>query len=346
MDLSSVDNEILRKNTFEQNNDLEKFYNELDNVCTNDRNCTHNKLDSTNDANAQNLYKKLDANIFKFIINEEHRHKNLPQDINKRCTYFKYWFYDQIIINQLDDEKIGHIIKCLPYKNDNNIEFQIGNTERDAKKCYFHIIKLQDIRKMKALYDYLETYNVPEKKSKINGIMCQSKYKQFFNDFISLYNQLYDCNSGSQEYCKEFKECRKIYHETPSELHCEGDKSLTYSEPGSGDSRSSLRSSDASLNTQTLDEDASDSYSASSSEGVTSYTGVTTVSSAAVTSVIIFILYKATPLGTWFRNSFQKVKNIPLYLDENEPHKLLDQEFISDSVNIDSTSHYIAYHPS
>ncbi|SBS94196.1 PIR Superfamily Protein [Plasmodium ovale curtisi] len=345
MDLSSVDNEILRKNTFEQNNDLKNFYNELDNVCTNDRNCTHNSLDSTNDANTQNLYKKLDANIFKFIINKEFRHKNLPQDINKRCTYFKYWFYDQIIINQLDDEKIGHIIKCLPYKNDKNIEFEIGNTERDSKKCYFHIQKLHDIKKMKVLYDYLETYNVPEKKSKINGILCQSKYKQFFNNFISLYNQLHDCNSESQEYCKEFEGCKKIYHETPSELHCEGDKSLIYSEPGSGDLHSTLRSLAASPNIQALAADSS-YLSSASSEGVTSYTGVTTVSSAAVTSVIIFILYKATPLGTWLRNSFQKVKNIPLYLDENEPHKLLDQELISDSVNIDSTSHYIAYHPS
>ncbi|SBS95850.1 PIR Superfamily Protein [Plasmodium ovale curtisi] len=298
MDLSSGDNEILRKNTFEHNNDLKKFYNELGNVCTYDRNCTHNSLDSTNDAKTRNLYKKLDPNIFKFIINEEHHHKNLPQDINKRCTYFKYWFYDQLIINQLDDEKIGHIIKRLPYKNDNNVEFQIGNTERDAKKCYFHIINLQDIRKMKALYDYLETYNVPEKKSKINGIMCQR------------------------------------------------DKSLIYSQPGSGDSHSTLGSAAALPNTQTLAEDSSDPSSASPNEDVTPYTCVTTVSSAAVTSVIIFILYKATPLGTWLRNSFQKIKNIPLYLDENEPHKLVDQELISDCANIDSIPHYISYHTS
>ncbi|SBT73801.1 PIR protein [Plasmodium ovale] len=346
MDLSSEDNEILKKNTFEQNNELKKFYDELDNVCTSDRKCTHNSLDSTDDANTRNLYKKLDANIFKFVLTEELGHKNLPQDINKRCTYFKYWFYDQIIINKLDGEKIGHIVKHTPYNNNDNIAFQIENADEVAKKCYIHILKLDDIKKMKALYDYLETYNVHEKKSKINGIMCQSKYKQIFNDLISLYNQLHDCNSGSQEYCKEFKECKKIYHKTPSELHCEGDNSLIYSEPGSGDSHSTLQSSPASLNTQTSGEDASDFSSASPSEGVTAYTGVTTVSSAAITSVIIFILYKVTPLGTWLRNSFQKVKNVPLYLDENEPHKLLDEELISDSVNIDNTPHYIAYHPS
>ncbi|SBT01642.1 PIR Superfamily Protein, partial [Plasmodium ovale curtisi] len=137
-----------------------------------------------------------------------------------------------------------------------------------------------------------------------------------------------------------------IYHETPSELHCEGDKSLIYSQPGSGDSHSTLGSAAALPNTQTLAEDSSDPSSASPNEDVTPYTCVTTVSSAAVTSVIIFILYKATPLGTWLRNSFQKIKNIPLYLDENEPHKLVDQELISDCANIDSIPHYISYHTS
>ncbi|SBS94434.1 PIR protein [Plasmodium ovale] len=345
MDLSSEENETLRNNTFERSKDIKNFYNELDNVCTNYSNCTRNSINSTSDEHAIKLYKKFDYNIFKFILTSESSYQNFPKDINKRCTYFKYWFYDQIIRYNLDDEKVKHIIDPLKYGKD-IIEFSIENVV-NPRKCYIHIRKLDDIKKMKVLYDFLESYDVNAKKSNINEKICKNNFKNYLADIISDYNQLTSCNSESTEYCKEIEECKRIYKiDELSILHCNEDQPQSFSETGLKDGDSSLRTAvDSSLHSQP--EDGVSSFSSDlPSEGIIPYTGVTTVSSLAVTSVIFFILYKVTPLGILLRRSFQNVTNILPNINENESQELLDQVSVSDSVNMDNISNYIAYHPS
>ncbi|KMZ83307.1 hypothetical protein PVBG_06404, partial [Plasmodium vivax Brazil I] len=49
-------------------------------------------------------------NKFNEIDNGEH--------IKKRCIYFKYWFYDQILKKKINDSEVDNLIKdCISKKN-------------------------------------------------------------------------------------------------------------------------------------------------------------------------------------------------------------------------------------
>ncbi|SBS91886.1 PIR protein [Plasmodium ovale] len=128
MKLDSEDNKLLTKSTLEKNQELKEIYDLLNADC--------NVAEITEvsdlafgaefiDASVKSFYCKWVLNYYKHLTNE--RFISLSNDVKTYCKYIKYWFYDQIITNNLSEDIITKIFKNWMLSG-NVIEFIIDNT--------------------------------------------------------------------------------------------------------------------------------------------------------------------------------------------------------------------------
>ncbi|GAW78861.1 variable surface protein [Plasmodium gonderi] len=196
------------KHSYLKNSILDKLYNTLNNEYTNgdDFYCDIDILYKDIDASAINILNKLIGNI-KTLLNTGGNYfidKDNAYNVNKGCIYLKYWFYDQILkedINERDIKSIINLWEELKYVifNDRNIP------------CEFYNMKLNQIKEMKHLYDYFVFYDPYKNFSIINNKIYNSSYCNYLKKCIVMYNKMVrDCsNTADSEVCKEFKKYLK-----------------------------------------------------------------------------------------------------------------------------------------
>ncbi|SBT84801.1 PIR protein [Plasmodium ovale] len=222
--VDSILKSLTKNHTFQKNPDIQKFYNELEVAC--DNNTSHpcikaipNKEEINE--NAKKLYHKMIANQSKLSLITDN-FSVFKGDLPKRCVYFKYWFYDQVINNELDNKQIEQILKLLK-DIDNNMEFNITCLREDKNpmdkyaykwhKCKIHYSILDDIKKLKLSFDYIENYDIKKNTSTISKVICNSEYKDYINEIIELCkSESGDSYQQSKYLCDELDEFKKIHN--------------------------------------------------------------------------------------------------------------------------------------
>ncbi|SBT73162.1 PIR protein [Plasmodium ovale] len=276
--------------TFQKHPDIQKFYNELEVACYNDfsNSCKRVlKNEQEINENIKKFYHKINSNQSKLsLINDSFT--VFKRELSKRCMYFKYWFYDQVITNGFDNEQISQIFKLFE-NHDNNIKFNMsylreGKNPKDDDAYTWHICTilystLDDVKKLKLSLDYIENYDKTKNTSTICNVICNSEYKDYINEIIELCNsKSRDSYEQSKYLCDELDELKKIHdiHEL-FKMQCNvEDASLSC---GLQQAISSSRTTNLNVN-RTI--------------------------SASLSTVALFgifsFLYKLTPFGPWVRN--------------------------------------------
>ncbi|SBS94253.1 PIR Superfamily Protein [Plasmodium ovale curtisi] len=335
--------------TFNKNDHLEKYYKELNDVCTLDTGkirCTTRKPISSSKPHVTTLYKKLNGNYKKFTYLDG-KFNQFKEEPLKRCIYLKYLFYDQIIKNGFNNESVQEIFNLW---NENNIEmnFSIYRWDEDKKgnyepynyvKCQFKINTFEDIKKIKSFFDYIENYEGAKEKSTINDLMCTSTYKNDLNEIIKKYNNTNTCTDATSEsYCKELKHLKEIHEfDKLSELKC--------NEKPTADALSGEHVSGELSSHGSVDQRLTNPQDSSPREHSTVNTGVPVSLSLVGMVAGFFFLWKSTPFGPFLRNNILRKINTSNTLNENETENFLENMSQSEDNSILDERHYITYSP-
>ncbi|SBT73949.1 PIR protein [Plasmodium ovale] len=182
---------------------LYKFYSEFDKHCNSDDDtiCFYFIPETIANTSVRELLKKFMRNLKK-LSDKNGAHFNTidkENNINKRCTYLKYWFYDQIISKnyQISDEDMDNFFNFLE-----GLKYVIF----DTFPCDFYKIKLKDIKEIKKLYDYFVFYDAYKSQNIINYQIYNSAHCHYLKGAPFLYKEKErQCNLPDKtEYCKEF----------------------------------------------------------------------------------------------------------------------------------------------
>ncbi|SBS90257.1 PIR Superfamily Protein [Plasmodium ovale curtisi] len=317
--------------TFQNNHDIQKFYNELEGAC--DKNFSYScKKEIPNKEeikeNVKKFYHKISENRSKLLITGDN-FSVFKGELSKRCMYFKYWFYDQVITNGFDNNQIKQIFKLFE-DIDNNIKFNItclredkNPTDKDAYTwhiCKIHYSILDDIKKLKLSFDYIENYDKTKNTSTISEVICNSEYKDYINEIIGL------CNSKSGEsylqskyLCDELDEFKKIHNINELfKMQCNAEhESLS---GGLQQARSSL---------PTINLNVNKTVSAS-------------LSIVAIFGIFSF-LYKLTPFGPLVRNHILRTRKSLFKANEENTRELPENLLDYVDTNSQRDNHNIGY---
>ncbi|SBT55769.1 PIR Superfamily Protein [Plasmodium ovale wallikeri] len=280
----------LTKNyTFQKHPDIQKFYDELEVAC--DNSFSHScKKEIPNkeeiNANVKKFYHKINSNQSKLLFIRDN-FTVFKRELPKRCMYFKYWFYDQVITNEFDDKQIAQIFKLFE-DHDNKIEFNMSYLREDKKPtdddaytwhmCKILYSNLDQIKKLKLSLDYIENYDKTKNSSTISKVICNSEYKDYINKIIELCNSKSgDSYQQSKYICDELDEFKKIHDINKLfKMQCNAEHESLY-----GDLQARFPSPTTNLN---MNRTISASLSTVALFGIFSF------------------LYKLTPFGPWIRN--------------------------------------------
>ncbi|SBT02903.1 PIR Superfamily Protein [Plasmodium ovale curtisi] len=337
---------LKNKHTFIKNNDLKVIYEELENVCTEGNYyyyCTGPPDENTKNNKVKKLQYKFQGNKNRLLLNNG-EFKLFNVNLNKWCTYFKYWIYDQVITNVLDDNDITEVFKLLEH-DDKVIEFYKGEL---YNTCKFNIFKLEEVKKMKLLYDYFENYDSEKNKSSINELICNSEYKKDLSEIIDFYiNRSTYCEKQSNVYCKELDECVKAYGvDNLSVLQCNGDNINLPQAQASQSLDSNNGEYTVSSSPGDTGENLKSNYGHMSGEHISiKTTAAYSLSVIGIFGVFLF-LYKLTPFGSWLKKYILNISNKPNNIEHKAKHNLLENELEADNISFIERSHYISYNPS
>ncbi|SBS89659.1 PIR Superfamily Protein [Plasmodium ovale curtisi] len=322
----------LRENyTFQKNPYIQKFYNELESTCDNNISYSCKKeipnKEEINE-NVKKFYHKISENQTKLLITGNN-FSVFKGELSKRCMYFKYWFYDQVITNEFDNKQMQQLFKLFGDLN-NKIEFYITHQRENydftdssdstwfrCKICYSN---LDDIKKLKLSLDYIENYDKTKNTSIISEVICNSEYKDYINEIIEL------CNSKSGEsyqqskyLCDELDDFKKIHNiKVLFKMHCNAEH-----ESLSGVLQQARFSS------------------------FTTNLNVNKTISASLSIVAIFgifsFLYKLTPFGPWISNHVLRTTKSLFKANEDNTKELPENLLDYVDTNSQRDNHNIGY---
>ncbi|SBT58279.1 PIR Superfamily Protein [Plasmodium ovale wallikeri] len=318
--------------TFQKHPDIKNFYNELETACVDDYHShTCIKLIPNEEEikeNVKDFYHKIGENQLKLLIITDN-FSVFKGELPKRCMYFKYWFYDQVITNGFDNKQIKQIFKLFEGL-DNNIEFNItylredkNPTDEDAYTwhiCKIHYSILDDIKKLKLLLDYIENYDKTKNTSTISNVICNSEYKDYINEIIELCNSKSGDSYQQTKYiCDELDEFKKIHDINKLfKMQCNVEDESLFG--GLQQERSYSPTKDLNVN-RTI--------------------------SASLSTVAIFgifsFLYKLTPFGPWIRNHVLSTRKSLFKANEENTEELPENLLDYVDTNSQRDNHNIGY---
>ncbi|GAB64534.1 VIR-like CYIR protein [Plasmodium cynomolgi strain B] len=191
---------LVEENFNLRNKELYLSYKELDKDCNwsyRDLYCSDTLTNFVHDS-IRPLYKKLWNNFFKVKYYSED-FKSLTKDRSKICIYLKYWFYDQLLHKNIDNDGIGKFFSAW--------ESTSQGYKRDLIGCELYKMNLNEIKETKLLYDYFllyDGYNIDEL---VSHKIYVSPYCQYLKKAADVYKKrksecAIEKNSGL---CKEFE---------------------------------------------------------------------------------------------------------------------------------------------
>ncbi|SBT02598.1 PIR protein [Plasmodium ovale] len=134
MHLDPEHNKLLTQHTLENNEHLKGLYDNLNKECKPNESLEDYFPDLVNElseTNVRNFFEKWVCNFSKH--SDGYGFISVNQDFKNSCRYLKYWFYDQILANELNSDKIHKIFDTWNTL-DNIIIFPINdfhNTDSD-----------------------------------------------------------------------------------------------------------------------------------------------------------------------------------------------------------------------
>ncbi|CAI7723116.1 PIR protein [Plasmodium vivax] len=194
--LSSENDEL--KDTYLYEFYLHHFDKECDNSAGSSDFCVSYNGDEPLDPSLHEFYGKLERNLKRIPILST----DPTEDKHKLCFYLKYWFYDQVISKNIQNNQITQLL---------NIWEQNKSKKCPECKCELDVKSLHNIKGLKQYYDYylfLEAYKNTETMSKE---IYNKKYCKYLEDArVSYILFTTECFSkyalSVKEYCNEFIE--------------------------------------------------------------------------------------------------------------------------------------------
>ncbi|SBS82005.1 PIR protein [Plasmodium ovale] len=201
---------ITNKDYSLKSNVLHTFYFEFNENCNvNDDNSQCVYFLSNKDVGnaAKELYKKFVRNINTLTKHSSHFNSiDKGIKIENRCIYFIYWFYDQLLSKNISQTEIDAFFKEWEIQKNNMF---VGNDYA----CEIYNIKLNEIKKIKKLYNYLVSYDRHKNYRITNDKRNNNIYCYYIKGFFNLYNEIATtCNGNNEgEHCKVFRKNIKKY---------------------------------------------------------------------------------------------------------------------------------------
>ncbi|SBT73171.1 PIR protein [Plasmodium ovale] len=277
------------------------------------------------------------VNNLKRIGNEEKMILlQIDNNENQICTYFKYWFLDQILDKDFNDDDIKKLFEKLDEKKDNFVK----------ANCEFYPMKLCDIMIMKKIYNYYAFYHAYNgEQEKIIKEISKSKYCENIKNGI-IYSDYYDSTCSRSPYnnksiCKEFnnyiKNHIKFEKYKLSSIKCAAgqsplieDNQLEYKFP---EDKQLLVDEDTEVNSQTTED-----------PGLTGSSMATVLPVSFVgTFSVLFLLYKFTPFRSFLHPQIQRMNNLWKNEDQ-ETEELLINNYETEDFDSENKEYNITYH--
>ncbi|SBT72746.1 Plasmodium vivax Vir protein, putative [Plasmodium ovale] len=326
-----------------KNATLYKIYNKFLNTCKYGDDDAYEGDDCSVDAHQGrsdlllNMYISTVVNNLRRIRNYERIFfLDINYNENEVYTYFKYWFLDQILDKDFNDEEITTLFERLNQKKE---KF------RNAR-CEFYTMKLDEIKIMKKIYDYYAFYNAYNgEHEKINEKISKSQYCEYIKSGI-LYSEYYHTTCAESPYsgeslCKEFnkyiKNHIKFEENTLSSIKCVADQSPLIEnkklEYKFSDDKQLPESEDAEVDSQTTED-----------SGLTGSSMATVLPVSFVgTFSVLFLLYKFTPFRSFLHPQIQRMNNLWKNEDQ-ETEELLINNYETEDFDSENKEYNITYH--
>ncbi|CAG9474560.1 unnamed protein product [Plasmodium vivax] len=157
---------------------------------------------------AKEFYKKFIRNIrlLSELYSNHFNYIDNGKNIRNRCMYLKYWFYDQLLNNNISDNEIDIFYN---YWKSPQKKFDLD----EYLSCEIYRIKSEDIKEIKKIYNYFVFYDRYNNFSAINynkngGLYCN--YQKWFSEFYKAKEEVCLSNE-TKEICKELNTYVKKY---------------------------------------------------------------------------------------------------------------------------------------
>ncbi|SBT72882.1 PIR protein [Plasmodium ovale] len=303
-----------------------------------------------------NLCYQLARNL-QFISDREFSDPNIK---DKYCKELTHWVHDEVInAHEIDElSKYGKIISKL-HRPWNLI---IGSSKADKDKIcktdtFIHNFAEENLKKK--MDDYCENYSIISKELDKENADCKPYYK-YLNDSLSIHTEIIKgCNNKvkNTKYCPpkgddcvfhppseilKREACQKINN--PRFIETKADEKGMTCEPCPlcpvGGLKEEMES-DGDLKTHRapiLEESASFDFS----DKRAIFLLVFSVWGMLLT---LFLFYKKTPFGSWFKNFLRRKKVIQNNFEENEFHEFLDDDYDTADSNIENRRYDLTYNP-
>ncbi|SBT73282.1 PIR protein [Plasmodium ovale] len=262
--------------------------------------------------------------------------REIDFDENQICTYFKYWFLDQILYRGFNDDDIEKLFQKLDENKENFVKAD----------CELYPMKLDEIKIMKRISDYYAFYHAYNgKEEKLIEEISKSKYCENIKNGI-IYSDYYNSTCSRSPYnnkniCKEFnnyiKNHIKFEKNKLSSILCVAeqsplieDKQLEYKFPGD---KQLLVDEDTEVDSQTTED-----------PGLTGSSMATVLPVSFVgTFSVLFLLYKFTPFRSFLNPQIQRMKNLWKNEDQ-ETKELLINNYETEDFDSENKEYNITYH--
>ncbi|CAI7718290.1 PIR protein [Plasmodium vivax] len=191
---------LLDENFNLREKELYLSYNELNKECKwsyRDLYCS-DILTKFVDKSIRPLFKKLWNNFFKVRYFLED-FKYLSKKGNKICIYLKYWFYDQLLSENINDDGIDKFFSAW--------ESTAQGYKHDLIGCEIYKMNLNEIKETKLLYDYFLLHEGYNNDDLVNHKIYVSPYCQYLKEAADVYKKRKsECTSDNNSgLCKEFQ---------------------------------------------------------------------------------------------------------------------------------------------
>ncbi|SBT73147.1 Plasmodium vivax Vir protein, putative [Plasmodium ovale] len=326
-----------------KNATLYKIYNKFLNTCKYGDDDAYEGDDCSVDAHQGrsdlllNMYISTVVNNLRRIRNYERIFfLDINYNENEVYTYFKYWFLDQILDKDFNDEEITTLFERLNQKKE---KF------RNAR-CEFYTMKLDEIKIIKKIYDYYAFYHTYKGEHKnINAKISNSEYCENLKRGI-LYSNYYRTTCTKSPYdeksiCKEFnnyiKDHIQFEENVLSSIECVGRKSSLIQDENLEYRFSEYiqlpESEDAEVDSQTAQD-----------PGLTGSSMATVLPVSFVgTFSVLFLLYKFTPFRSFLNPQIQRMKSLWKNEDQ-ETEELLINNYETEDFDSENKEYNITYH--
>ncbi|SBT01762.1 PIR Superfamily Protein [Plasmodium ovale curtisi] len=292
------------------------------------------------------------------ILNQFNKKRINPLFDDDHCAVFDYWMYYKLFNN---------VKKLSGHKNIAEFIVKILNSRTEdlkTDKCSINqTLNVEDyFNKTKMLYDYALDYSTIKLKLQNPNSQCSQQYNDYIDKHAKNYKTIKsECTNGSEKlYCKLLEKLKKKSDEEifPLLRACKlksttsryEDKEIQDVEEGKF--HAGVESS-GNYQAERSSSSESEMLSQISLDPLREQTSVHSNSIPMVIAfpffgiiLILFILYKFTPFGTWLNVTFLKKKKIQHYLEEEEEEidNLIEQTSNLPNISTQNDAHRVSYH--